>query len=377
MPQPVYRIDERRARRCGPARATMLGRTRSPAIARPAPPARRRASISQVPSPCPVTASAAVAPGEVRHVLAPGRAARRRCRPRCAPCPARRRRPAGRHRHWAGRSPPISSPSRSNATALMTEVPASTPMIRSRAHAAAASRAARPCCSAVPLSASNRCMARRRQAHRHRAADRGVDAPCGHHDQEAAVRGRAPDAPGRPATGSRRRVAGRPCGSPTSDAVRADAELDRAGRRSPPAAVASGTRNAGSPGRVERQQLVGASADRDIDDVHRRLADEARDEQVGRLLLQLGRRRVLLQDALLHHRDPVGQRDRLGLVVGDEHGRHLVLDQIVLDPRAQDRAQLRLELGHRLVEQRERRRAGPRRGRGWCAAAGRPRSCGG
>ena len=84
--------------------------------------------------------------------------------------------------------------------------------------------------------------------------------------------------------------------------------------------------------------------------------------------------RELLQHARLHDGDAVGKGDRLGLVVGDEDGRHAALDQIVLDPRAQDGAQLRLELAHRLVEEVEVGAGGPARGRGWRAAAGRPRS---
>jgi hypothetical protein len=80
------------------------------------------------------------------------------------------------------------------------------------------------------------------------------------------------------------------------------------------------------------------------------------------LCLDLGRGAELLQLALLHHSDAVGQRDRLGLVVGHEHRRHLVLDQIVLEPRAQDGAQLRLELRHRLVQQRDRCAADQRAG---------------
>ena len=54
--------------------------------------------------------------------------------------------------------------------------------------------------------------------------------------------------------------------------------------------------------------------------VHRRLAQEGADEQVGRAVAQLVRRAVLLQDARLHHRDAVGHGVGLGLVVGDENG---------------------------------------------------------
>ena len=51
--------------------------------------------------------------------------------------------------------------------------------------------------------------------------------------------------------------------------------------------------------------------------VHRRRPDEARDEQVGRLVEELVRRVVLLQRPVAQHRDAVAQRHRLDLVVGD------------------------------------------------------------
>ena len=98
---------------------------------------------------------------------------------------------------------------------------------------------------------------------------------------------------------------------------------------------------------------VGAARFRGFEDVHRRLADEAGDEQVGRPVLELLRRAVLQQHAFFHHGDAVGQGNRLGLVMGDEHRRHLRSISQSLMPRAQDRPQLRLELRHRLVEQIE------------------------
>ena len=57
--------------------------------------------------------------------------------------------------------------------------------------------------------------------------------------------------------------------------------------------------------------------------------------------------------AAFHHRDPVGERIGLRLVMSDEDRRHPVLVEQVLDAAAQHRAQLRLELAHRLVEQIE------------------------
>ncbi len=103
---------------------------------------------------------------------------------------------------------------------------------------------------------------------------------------------------------------------------------------------------------------------------------KVRDEEIGRALLDLVRRAELLQLALLHDRDAVGQRIGLGLVVGDEDRRQSVLrDQIVLDaaPRRIARncgsswpigSSSSIELGV----------GGPARAPARRAAAGRPRS---
>ena len=84
---------------------------------------------------------------------------------------------------------------------------------------------------------------------------------------------------------------------------------------------------------------------------HRRRADELRDEAVGRPVVNLHRRADLLDRAVVHHDDAVGQRHRLGLVVGDHDDRRLdPLAQLrQLDPRPH--AQRRVEVGQGLVEQ--------------------------
>ena len=66
--------------------------------------------------------------------------------------------------------------------------------------------------------------------------------------------------------------------------------------------------------------------------VHRRLADEACDEQIGGAVLQFLLARELLQYPVFHDCDAIGQRARLGLIVGDEDRRHLALCKQVLDP---------------------------------------------
>ena len=69
---------------------------------------------------------------------------------------------------------------------------------------------------------------------------------------------------------------------------------------------------------------IGAVAERQLDrvaleparqEVHRRRADEARDEQVHRVLVEDLRRVDLLDDAGAHDRDAVAERHGLGLVV--------------------------------------------------------------
>ena len=54
-----------------------------------------------------------------------------------------------------------------------------------------------------------------------------------------------------------------------------------------------------------------------LDQVHRRRADEGRDEGVGRVDVDLLRRPDLADLALVEHGNPVAQSHRLGLVVGD------------------------------------------------------------
>ena len=56
----------------------------------------------------------------------------------------------------------------------------------------------------------------------------------------------------------------------------------------------------------------------ELEEIHRRRADEAGDEQVGGAAIDLHRRADLLQLAAAHDRDPVGQHHRLFLIVGDE-----------------------------------------------------------
>ena len=96
------------------------------------------------------------------------------------------------------------------------------------------------------------------------------------------------------------------------------------------------------------------------DEVHRRRAHEAGDEEVGRAVVDRLRLVELLQLALVHDRDARGERHRLDLVVGDvDRG---LADAVVqlLDLGAHLDAELGVEVGERLVEEEERRVADQR-----------------
>ena len=93
------------------------------------------------------------------------------------------------------------------------------------------------------------------------------------------------------------------------------------------------------------------------EDVHARSADEPRDELVGRALVDVGGRAHLAQAPLLHHGDAPSHRHRLDLVVChiDHRGAELAVQLQQLG--AQLRAQLGVEVGKWLVEEKEPRLA--------------------
>ncbi len=86
-------------------------------------------------------------------------------------------------------------------------------------------------------------------------------------------------------------------------------------------------------------------------------ADEPRDEDRGRPVVDIHRRADLVGDAGVHDDQPVGQRHRLDLVVRDVDRRdgELALQALDLEPHLH--AQLGIEVGERLVEQEDRRLA--------------------
>ena len=89
-------------------------------------------------------------------------------------------------------------------------------------------------------------------------------------------------------------------------------------------------------------------AGQEIDQAH-----EVGDHAVGRPRIDLLRRAVLLQPAAVDNRDLVGQRQRLGLVVGDidEGDAGAALQALQLP--AHLLAELGVEIGQRLVEQQD------------------------
>ncbi|MNZ90511.1 hypothetical protein D3C78_1094760 [compost metagenome] len=94
------------------------------------------------------------------------------------------------------------------------------------------------------------------------------------------------------------------------------------------------------------------------------LADELGDERAGRMGVDLPWRGVLLDAALVHHRDAVGHQHGLVLVVGDHQGGDAELALQGAQLGAQVLAHPGVERRHRLVEQQQRGRRGQRAGQG-------------
>jgi hypothetical protein len=89
-------------------------------------------------------------------------------------------------------------------------------------------------------------------------------------------------------------------------------------------------------------------------------AEEAHDEAVRRALVKVPRRAHLLDVAVVHDGDPVGDVHRLLLVVRDEHGGDVNLVVQPPQPRAQLCAHLGVQRAERLVEQQHARLDGER-----------------
>ena len=99
------------------------------------------------------------------------------------------------------------------------------------------------------------------------------------------------------------------------------------------------------------RELAVAALDGRLDEVHRRRADEAADEEVHGPLVELLRRSDLLDLAFPHDRDAIAHRHRLDLVVRDVDRRHAELVLEARDLCAHVDAELRVEVRERLVHQ--------------------------
>ena len=86
-------------------------------------------------------------------------------------------------------------------------------------------------------------------------------------------------------------------------------------------------------------------------EIHRRGADEAGNELVGRLIVQLERLSHLLHHAVLHDDDPVAQRHGLDLIVGNINGGGAETQMQFLELNAHLHPQLGIKIRQRLVEQ--------------------------
>ena len=112
--------------------------------------------------------------------------------------------------------------------------------------------------------------------------------------------------------------------SPSADAMRADAEPERSGRRR---ARATRRRNAATSKAASPRSSSAVIAASPVQARAPKMfiggspMNEATNRLAGRSFSSAGVANCC-EHALLHDRDAVGERDRLGLVVGDEHGRH-------------------------------------------------------
>src|SRR5437868_2503309 len=94
----------------------------------------------------------------------------------------------------------------------------------------------------------------------------------------------------------------------------------------------------------------------DINRQHDRLADETVHEGGGRIIVDIARRADLLDAALVHHHDAIGDFERLFLIMGDEDGRDVDLLMQRTEPLTQFLAYLGIQRPERLVEQQDTRR---------------------
>ena len=119
-------------------------------------------------------------------------------------------------------------------------------------------------------------------------------------------------------------------------------------------AACARAREAASAGRRCEGEPARRRSRRAREQVHRRVADEARDEDVRRLLVELARRGDLLDAAAVEHGDAMAERHRLDLVVRDVEHRRAGPSLEIRDLGADLAAKLGVEVRERLVEQEDR-----------------------
>ncbi len=102
---------------------------------------------------------------------------------------------------------------------------------------------------------------------------------------------------------------------------------------------------------------VAAAGNSRPDQIHRRLADKPRDELAGGALINLPGRAGLFDPSRAHHREPVRERQRFELVVGDIYERAAGAPLERLELAAQRTAQTCVEIRERFVEQHDARLA--------------------
>ena len=113
-------------------------------------------------------------------------------------------------------------------------------------------------------------------------------------------------------------------------------------------------------GRPDQPGALAGPVHVDLDEVHRRAADEAGHEPIDRRVVERLRRPDLLEEALVHDRDPRAHRHRLDLVVGDVDDGRLEALVEAGDLGAGLDAQLGVEVRERFVHQEDRRLADDR-----------------
>ncbi len=143
-------------------------------------------------------------------------------------------------------------------------------------------------------------------------------------------------------------------GAGLAQVLRADADGDRAGRRSrarPAGRSASCGSRASCWSPIVDGEPGAVLDDGGLGHVHRRRPDEPGDEEVVRVVVEDLRIVDLLQDALAHHRHAVSHRHRLDLVVGHVDRRDVELALQGGDVGPHLHAQLGVEVRQRLVHQ--------------------------